>query len=97
MSSEIKYDYNKADQLKQKVKSMVSGVKGELSKFKVQNIDSTREWWSGQDQAAFVNKYDETARKINNLFEDFDNFYNTLITNVSNSKQEHTSGLAKNM
>lgn len=93
----IKYDYDKAQALSKQVRNLSSEIKSTLKSFKSKNIDQTSSWWTGPDQEAFVRKYVETNTQIEKLFNDFERFYDTLITKISNSKDEHTRSIARNI
>jgi len=93
----IKYDYDKAKNLQGQVKNVAQDIKNTLKNFKTKNIDQTSSWWTGPDQQAFVKKFMETNTQIEKVFNEFVSFYDKLIGNISQSKQDHTNKIAKSM
>lgn len=96
MSSNQKFDFGRADQLKNKLQNDVDRI-GEELKSMMKDVEGVKEWWSGGSEDAFIRNFRDTKDKINKSLNDVIADYKKLIEQIKNIKKDQDADLANQL
>lgn len=96
MAATQKFDFGRADQLKNKLKNDVDRIGQEL-KSMMKDVEGVKEWWSGGSEDAFINNFKDTKDKINKSLNEVIADYQKLIDQIKTIKKDQDDDLARQL
>lgn len=93
----IKYDTEAAGNFILALDNLARRLDDEMKAFYTNHVREVSTWWTGQDQEAFVNRYNYIQNQIKQQIEEFKEHFNKLIKVVGASKVDNANENARMM